>query len=212
MSGAEARRLAMFPLGTVLFPGATLPLHIFEPRYRAMIRDCLDQGAGFGIVLIARGSEVGGGDQRFGVGTLARIEEAAELDDGRWVALARGASRIEVAEWLPEEPYPLASVGTRPSAGSVTTEALGEALRLLRRAGALAEELGAPGVRAAAPDPGEDPEASLWRLCDAAPVGALDRQRLLEADDLGERTAVLCEMLAGVGDDLLALLAQRGAG
>lgn len=210
MSGTEARRLAMFPLGTVLFPGAALPLHIFEPRYRTMIRDCLDQRAGFGVVLIARGSEVGGGDQRFGVGTLARIEEAAELDDGRWVALARGTTRFEVAQWLPEEPYPLALVGPRPSAGAVTTEALGEALRLLRRAGALVEELGGTGVPTADPDPGEDPEASLWRLCDAAPVGDLDRQRLLETDDLGERAAVLCEMLAGVGDDLVALLAQRG--
>ncbi len=86
------RRLAMFPLQTVLFPGAILPLHIFEPRYRKMLADCLSGDGTFGVVLISRGSEVGGGDQRVAVGTEARIEEASRFDDGRWAVIARHPS------------------------------------------------------------------------------------------------------------------------
>ena len=56
--------LPMFPLGTVLLPGAVLPLHVFEPRYRQLVQDCLAGEPEFGVVLIERGSEVGGGDQR----------------------------------------------------------------------------------------------------------------------------------------------------
>ncbi|MET1002223.1 MAG: LON peptidase substrate-binding domain-containing protein, partial [Acidimicrobiia bacterium] len=51
----------MFPLGSVLFPHALLPLHVFEPRYRVMMRHCLEGDKEFGVVLIERGSEVGGG-------------------------------------------------------------------------------------------------------------------------------------------------------
>lgn len=55
--------MPMFPLGTVLLPGAILPLHVFEPRYQQLVRDCLDAPEHeFGVVLIDRGSEVGGGD------------------------------------------------------------------------------------------------------------------------------------------------------
>src|SRR3984885_12142090 len=81
----RCRGLPMFPLGTVLFPHAVIPLHVFEPRYRALMRHCLDADRRFGVVLIERGSEVGGGDQRASVGTQGVITRAAELPDGRWV-------------------------------------------------------------------------------------------------------------------------------
>ena len=84
----------MFPLHTVLFPGVALPLHVFEPRYRALTRHCLDGDGRFGVVLIERGSEVGGGDARLSVGTCARIVEAAELPDGRWVLMVLGVERV----------------------------------------------------------------------------------------------------------------------
>ena len=100
----------MFPLGTVLLPSALLPLHVFEPRYRALVRDCLAGDREFGVVLIERGSEVGGGDVRFDVGTRARIVEAAELDDGRWVLILVGDGPGPGATWLPDDPYPRAEV------------------------------------------------------------------------------------------------------
>src|SRR5918995_868865 len=100
----------MFPLGTVLVPGMVLPLHVFEPRYRRMVDDCRAGDGTFGVVLIERGSEVGGGDVRTDVGTLARILRADELPDGRWILGALGIHRIRVEQWLPDEPYPRAEI------------------------------------------------------------------------------------------------------
>src|SRR5260370_38243553 len=72
------RRLPMFPLGTVLLPFAHLPLHIFEPRYRALVKDCTPGDGEFGVVLIERGHEVGGGDVRFEGGPVAHIVQTAK--------------------------------------------------------------------------------------------------------------------------------------
>ena len=106
-------RLPMFPLSAVLFPHASMPLHVFEPRYRALMRDCLEGDSRFGVVLIERGSEVGGGDQRSAVGTRGVIARAAELPDGRWVLEVRGEAVVEIDQWLPDDPYPLALVTER---------------------------------------------------------------------------------------------------
>src|SRR5436305_2067376 len=100
----------MFPLGMVLLPTGVLPLHVFEPRYRELVRVCLDGGREFAVVLIERGSEVGGGDVRVDVGTRARITDARELPDGRWYLLTVGTARLVVRRWLPDEPYPRAEV------------------------------------------------------------------------------------------------------
>src|SRR5258708_32303829 len=104
----------MFPLGTVLFPYAVLPLHVFEPRYRALTRHVLDGDQEFGIVLSERGSEVGGGDVRFRVATLAHVVQFAQLDDGRFALAVVGAARVRVEAWLPEEPFPRAEVVELP--------------------------------------------------------------------------------------------------
>lgn len=211
-SASEApRRLAMFPLGTVLFPGATLPLHVFEPRYRQMISDCLSLDGTFGVVLISRGSEVGGGDQRVVIGTEARIQEASPFVDGRWAVLAVGSRRFIVESWLSDHPYPLATVRNFPVAtGGVEHVAIDAAAAAVRRALALASELGrvppwneTPEMETA-PD---DPDAPIWRLCAAAPLGPMDRQRLLEIVDAGERVSVLTELSLQVAEDLYRLLA-----
>ena len=102
----------MFPLGTVLLPSGVLPLHVFEPRYRRLAEDCLEGVPEFGVVLIERGSEVGGGDQRTAVGTVARIVEAATFDDGRYALGTVGVRRIRVVRWLEDDPYPRASPRT----------------------------------------------------------------------------------------------------
>ena len=80
--------LAMFPLAAVVFPTTELPLHVFERRYQCLTNDVLAGDGEFGICLISRGSEVGGGDERVGVGTEAVIEAARPFDDGRWGLLA----------------------------------------------------------------------------------------------------------------------------
>ena len=92
----------MFPLQTVLFPNAVLPLHVFEPRYRELTETCLRGDGRFGVVLIQRGSDVGGGDLRFSVGTVARIVEAARTPDGRYLLATVGSERLRVRRWLRE--------------------------------------------------------------------------------------------------------------
>src|SRR5207249_3558867 len=94
----------MFPLGTVLFPHALLPLHVFEPRYRLMTQRVLGDDGEFGVVLIERGSEVGGGDTRFGIGTVARIVRAQELPDGGYALATVGIRRVRVTRWLLDDP------------------------------------------------------------------------------------------------------------
>ena len=201
----DPRPLAMFPLSAVLFPGAPLGLHVFEERYRALVADCLAGDRTFGVVLIARGSEVGGGDERVAVGTVAAIEVARPLPDGRWNLLARGTARLRVRAWLGEEPYPRAEVGALADPDAPVGSALEEAEASVRRVRALVSELGeGPGL---APGPlGTTPAERVWRLCAEAPLGPLDRQRLLEADTPA-RLALLVELVEAVGRDVTRLLA-----
>ena len=100
----------MFPLGSVLFPAMPLPLRVFEERYLALLAAVLsDEPAEFGVVLIERGQEVGGGDIRFGVGTVARVVEL-ETGEGSVIVLATGGRRFEVVEWHSDTEYPTADV------------------------------------------------------------------------------------------------------
>src|SRR6476646_946546 len=114
--------MPMFPLGSVLLPGGVLPLHVFEPRYRALVQDCLASAEHeFGVVLIERGFEVGGGDFRCLVGTVARMVQVAELDDGRYALVTIGTRRIRVNGWLPDDPYPKADVEDWPDEEDFTS-------------------------------------------------------------------------------------------
>src|ERR1700723_2185786 len=106
--------LAMFPLQSALLPDEDLPLRIFEPRYGALVRHCQDTGDPFGVVLISRGREVGGGDTRCDVGVLSRIGEHAETGSGRYVLQCRTGERIRVSEWLQDDPYPRAMIRVWP--------------------------------------------------------------------------------------------------
>lgn len=107
--------MPMFPLGSALMPGEHLPLRIFEPRYREMLQDCIDAGdMRFGVVLIERGSEVGGHDVRTDVGTIAEVVEHRRSTGGTWALLCRGVERIRVDEWLDDAPYPRANVSAWP--------------------------------------------------------------------------------------------------
>src|SRR2546430_9614094 len=92
------RALPMFPLGNVLFPHAQLPLHVFEPRYRALAETCLAGDGEFGVVLIDRGSEVGGGDTRFSIGTFARIVASGRVPDDRSCPPTRDTCRFAQRE------------------------------------------------------------------------------------------------------------------
>lgn len=197
----------MFPLSTVLFPGGALPLHVFEPRYRALLADCLAGDGAFGVVLIDRGSEVGGGDHRVGIGTLAQVTTVIGLEGGRSMVLARGARRIRVEHWLPDDPYPRAVVGDHPSpVGRDDGAALENARGALARLRSLLSELGdTPALPSDLRLPGTDEEAG-WTLCELAPLGPLDRQALLAAPDLSARMELLAHLCDAAAGDVVHLL------
>ena len=200
----------MFPLGTVLLPGSVLPLHVFEPRYRALVQDCMAGEPEFGVVLIERGREVGGGDSRFDIGCVARIVQLSETPDGRFALATVGTRRIRIDEWLPDDPYPRAEVSEWPDGPA--TDGDGELVERvaanLRRVLAMATELGEPAAPAAAVELTDDPLVSSYRLAAMTPVGPLDRLALLAAPSVRARLDTLAELLA----DVEAVLATRLGG
>ncbi len=106
----ETVEMPMFPLGSVLLPGGVLPLHIFEIRYQQLLNTVLETDRRFGVVLISRGSEVGGGEHRTDIGTIAHVDEHQRFDDGRAAVVSSGTARLQVVEWLDDDPYPRAMV------------------------------------------------------------------------------------------------------
>jgi Lon protease-like protein len=187
----------MFPLGSVLFPHAELPLHVFEPRYRALTEACLAGDGEFGVVLIERGNEVGGGDTRFSTGTVARIVAAGRLPDGRYLLATVGTRRLRVRTWLSDDPFPRAEVELLGE-GDTSVDAhdvRADVERVLKRVLAMAAELGeAPQAVGVALD--DDPVQAGYQAAAAAPIGPLDAQRLLELNDPAERLAQLHGLLA----------------
>jgi len=203
---SDARELAMFPLGTVLLPGATLPLRVFEPRYRTMLDDLLaSERPELGVVLIERGHEVGGGDARFDTGTLARIDHVEAIDDGVAV-LVTGTQRLDVVEWLPDDPYPRALVRPRPDLvwDEQWRRARQDAELAVRgcvaRLATLVELPWSPDVEL---DPA--PVLALWQLAAILPIGDLDRLALLEVATPGE----LAEALVARAADAEELMRAR---
>ncbi|MYH72960.1 MAG: hypothetical protein F4153_10380 [Acidimicrobiia bacterium] len=178
-----------------------VPIHVFEPRYRLMTKDCLEGTREFGVVLIERGSEVGGGDIRSDAGTVASIIDAQEFRDGRWGLVASGTRRIRVSRWLEDDPYPRAEVQDWPDAtdedddGEEIAAKLPPVAATWRRVLALQSELGAPGLPADFEISG-DPLTAVWQLSALSPLGPLDRQQLLTANNATLRLSLLAELLA----------------
>lgn len=210
--GHPGNVLAMFPLGTVLLPSMLLPLHVFEGRYLRLVDDVLaSEPAELGVVLIERGSEVGGGDVRVDVGCVARVVDARRAPDGRWALMCVGERRLRVVEWLDDDPYPRAVVQEWPDpvvgvADDPGLRADSEAIAtVVRRVAALGAELGGPAL----PEPidlSEDLSLRSHQLGVLSPLGPLDRYTLLCATGVPERLALLTEMLRDQEEMLLGRL------
>ncbi|MEZ5255997.1 MAG: LON peptidase substrate-binding domain-containing protein [Ilumatobacteraceae bacterium] len=191
--------LPMFPLGATLLPGSFLPLQIFEPRYQALLRDCLAGEPEFGVVMIEQGQEVGGGDHRRDVGTVARILQVGEIGPGLYAVQAVGARRIRVNAWLPDDPYPLADVDDWPDEACDAGRPLGA-----RRASVEQEVrrvLASDRARHLAPDAtaeiSGDPLLASGTTAAIAPIGAFDRHsQLLLLQRVCQRLERLSAMLA----------------
>jgi Lon protease-like protein len=191
---AATRELAMFPLGSVLFPGMPVPLRVFEPRYVAMLASVLGEAEReFGVVLIERGHEVGGGDARFGTGTVARIA-SVQVGEGLIALVAVGGARFEVVRWLEDDPFPRAEVRELPplALDEAAVRALAEAEAVvrstLRRASEFVELSWSPDVQLS-----EDPQERLWQLAGIAPLGSLDQYALLRSTTAAGLLATLVE-------------------
>ena len=207
-----AQALPMFPLGSVLFPGMPLTLHVFEPRYRALMADCIagaERGtpAEVGVVLIERGHEVGGGDQRFPIGTVARLTQVAQLPDGRYATAGVGTRRITVRAWLPDDPYPRAEVDDLDDARF--DPAIDQPLReraeaAVRRCLAHKAELDEPAYPATV-ELARDPSLAAWQLAAIAPLGELDQLALLRSSSCTE----LLGRLAAMAEEEASVLAFR---
>ena len=199
--------MAMFPLQSALLPDEDLPLQIFESRYAALVRDCIrDKDPRFGVVLISQGREVGGGEVRCDVGTVARITECVDIaGSGRFVLRCRTGERIKVCEWLPDDPYPRAIVQAWPdelgwpvSAGQL--EELEDRVMALFERIAAARDFPLPerevvlGADADIVDPGE----RLYALASRVPIGPADRYSVLAAPTAAERLTALSEAVDSV--------------
>ena len=193
--------MPLFPLRTVLFLGMPLPLRVFEERYKTMTRELLRSGGEFGVLLIREGNEVGGAARPYDVGTLARIEESAEMQGGRYVLQARGTRRFRLRRMLAPRPYPYGEIeliDDRDEPPSIPLRAALETVRVtfplyFRLALSLTDQW-AQGL--ALPD---DPHALVNFLGPWLQVEEEAKQRLLELEGAQERVAHLAEIL----DDLL---------
>jgi uncharacterized protein len=218
----------MFPLSVVIVPGMLIPLHVFEPRYRRLVHECRAGEGTFGVVLIERGSEVGGGDIRTDVGTLVRIVQAEELSDGRWALAVAGVQRIRVEQWYEDDPYPRAEIAEWPDVlGSLETVQPPDATQgpaegvpgsaaladfrtdvttLLRRAAALRREIGEPAPPLDL-ELADDPVAASYQAIALSPLGPIDQHRLLTAPTVVDRWVSLRDLLRSQIDLLQSRLA-----
>lgn len=189
-----SERIALFPLGTVLFPAGVLPLRIFETRYVDMVRRCMREGTGFGVVLIHAGMEAGPVGSMAQVGTWARIVDFGQMPDGLLSIVARGERRFRIVgtevqkdglnlgdvEWLQDVPSRLAE-DEYPALRATLARVLHD----------LADEYpaGVPQL--------DDAHWVAGNLGQLLPAPALFRQRVLEVDDVRSRLDLLESVLAG---------------
>src|SRR5919112_1694973 len=184
MPSATHASIPLFPLHTVLFPGGPLRLRIFEPRYLDMISRCMREDSGFGVALIVAGREAGGSAQTVQIGTLARIVDFEQLDDGLLGITARGERRFRIVhvhqesdglnvcqvEWREDE-----ARAEVPARHAVLAELLQRAIEQI-------------GPAYGEPTPAYDD--ATWvgmRLAEILPLAPIERQELLELNDGPER-------------------------
>lgn len=181
----ELKRLPLFPLNTVLFPGMSLPLHIFEPRYQVMVKRCLKFNEPFGVVLIREGSEVGGGAVPHSIGTSAYITHVQPLDGGRMNIQAVGYQRFQIHQLEEEQPFLVGLVEDYPldGANEALVETAASHLRL-----ALGQYIStlvaATDVRLSLSELPEEAQALAYLTGMTLPLSAHEKQALLAARDL----------------------------
>ena len=206
--------LRLFPLNTVLFPGAVLNLHVFEERYRKMIAECLDTGEAFGVVLLREGEEAGDPDAvPHDVGTTAEISEVTPLPAGRYYISTTGGRRFRIDRIINREPYLTAEVtflDDEPAddedarASELTHRVLGEFREYVKLLVAFSGNAGHVDVP-------HDPVDASYAVGDALQVADSLKQRLLEARTAESRLATELGFLRRLLPQLRSLLERKKA-
>jgi len=208
MSTRLPSRIPIFPLpDAVFFPQMPLPLHVFEPRYREMVKDALAGERVIGMTLLQPGWEADyeGRPKVFAVGCAGSIDHAEALADGRYNIVLRGLGRFRILAEQPGRAYRIAEIEPLAERGSDDAAALAEARRkALEALGRAAQGSAVVVLQTDLPD-----EVFVNALCQSLPLTALERQSLLELDSVLERCRQLTELLEF---RLLERSAGRGSG
>jgi Lon protease-like protein len=192
-------QLPMFPLNTVLFPGVSIPLRVFEDRYRALVHHLMrvedPTERVFGSVAIREGYEVGdhGNQSLYKVGCRVRMTDVEEHSDGTFDLVAVGLDRIELEGLDTRGDFPVGHVSRRPEGDQPVAPGIAERARAVFTAYrvALSEIRGDPF-----PDRlPKDPTYLSWTLAAATPLPMPDRQALLEAEDAEMRLTLVADLL-----------------
>lgn len=196
MSAAKIADLPIFPLGTVLFPGGTLPLKVFEARYMDMARACLKSSSPFGVCLIKEGAEVGAPAVPHALGCLARITECDMKQLGVLSLMTRGGERFRVEETR------IQSDGLVRARVTVMTDE--PALAVAQEFAGCADLMRAllpkpPPELLPPPHDFDDARWLSFRLAEVLPIPPLARQKLLEIEDAQTRLAILKRFLEQQG-------------
>jgi Lon protease-like protein len=200
--------MPMFPLGSVLFPSMPLTLRIFEERYLKLLGDLMSSDTPeFGVVLVSRGSEVGGGENRMTVGTIASVTEIGTTDE--FLGLESfGSRRFLVNDWLPDDPYPIADIEFIPDLmwDDNLMPALVHLESQVRKLLSLASEFGEL-VFGADIELSDDPMSAAWQLVGILPIGELDRFDLLSSQSAEELLAQAYSIATSGVETVRAMLA-----
>jgi hypothetical protein len=207
---AGSTRLRMFPLNTVLFPGAALNLHIFEPRYRQMIAECLDSNEAFGVVLIREGDEAGDPEVLpHGIGTTAEIADVTPLPSGRYYLSSTGGRRFRISEIVSREPYLLCEVeflDEEPSDPAIVERLSAEITAEFREYLSLIVEFSGSPTDVTIP---EDPVRASYAIGEALQVADTLKQQLLELASAEERLDAELGFLRRLLPQLRSLLERK---
>jgi Lon protease-like protein len=186
--------MPMFPLGMVVFPYQVVGLCVFESRYHHMLSD-IETAQRFGTCLIARGSDIGGFDQRTMVGTLMQILGSQSLPNGQTLLMVEGLECFEVKQWLHDAPYPRAMVKKRNcddiEIDAVLLKSTESAVRALR---ALQSELFADECLINNCDMDPDLWVRSWQLCAMTPMSTLDQFKVLCLSNPNDRLRLVAEI------------------
>lgn len=204
-------QIRLFPLNTVLFPGGTLNLHVFEPRYKQMIAECLNEGHAFGVCLIREGEEAGDPQvDPYEVGTTAEIDNVTPLPFGRYYITTMGKRRFRIHGIVQREPYLICDVEyleDEPPQDSSGLEDLKESLRnAFNDYVRLLVEFSGEKVELDLPD---DATQASYVVGGALRIADAVKQRLLETGDTERRLRIELEFLRRLLPQLRSLLERK---